>query len=187
MSRIFFSRLYQKLLSERLFTTVVELLLPLPLAPLLLLTACVLVPLLVPDPLALLEAHGHVPLPPYITHADGADDVARYQTVFADKPGAVAAPTAGLHFDRPMLERVAAAGIPAALITNASTENARAMLEAAPVDESGGNSRFAGGVMRFAYSSVEDLQKITDSLLKVQAAFDITSGAAKIIDRKSVV
>jgi tricarballylate dehydrogenase len=37
-----------------------------------------------------------------------------------------------------------------------------AMLEAAPIDESGGNSRFAGGVMRFAYSSVEDLQKVTD-------------------------
>ena len=46
------------------------------------------------DAYALLEAHGHVPLPPYITHADDEDDVRRYQTVFAARPGAVAAPTA---------------------------------------------------------------------------------------------
>jgi S-adenosylmethionine:tRNA ribosyltransferase-isomerase len=55
------------------------------------------------DPLALLEAHGHVPLPPYITHEDSSDDVARYQTVWAAKPGAVAAPTASLHFDEALL------------------------------------------------------------------------------------
>ncbi len=55
------------------------------------------------DPLALLEQHGHVPLPPYITHEDSADDVARYQTVWAAKPGAVAAPTASLHFDEALL------------------------------------------------------------------------------------
>jgi S-adenosylmethionine:tRNA ribosyltransferase-isomerase len=54
------------------------------------------------DPLALLERHGHVPLPPYITHADTADDE-RYQTVFAARPGAVAAPTAALHFDDALL------------------------------------------------------------------------------------
>ena len=47
------------------------------------------------DPYRLLERHGHVPLPPYIERADGGDDVARYQTVFAERPGAVAAPTAG--------------------------------------------------------------------------------------------
>ena len=51
------------------------------------------------DPLALLERHGHVPLPPYIARDDGADDERRYQTVFAAQPGAVAAPTAALHFD----------------------------------------------------------------------------------------
>jgi hypothetical protein len=51
------------------------------------------------DPYALMEQHGHVPLPPYIQHADSADDVRRYQTVFARHPGAVAAPTAALHFD----------------------------------------------------------------------------------------
>ena len=55
------------------------------------------------DPLALLEQHGHVPLPPYITHDDGAEDVTRYQTVFATNPGAVAAPTAALHFDEALL------------------------------------------------------------------------------------
>ena len=51
------------------------------------------------DPLALLERHGHVPLPPYIARDDGAEDERRYQTVFAAQPGAVAAPTAALHFD----------------------------------------------------------------------------------------
>ena len=53
---------------------------------------------------ALLERHGHMPLPPYITHAAGAEDEARYQTVFAREPGAVAAPTAGLHFGETMLQ-----------------------------------------------------------------------------------
>ena len=55
------------------------------------------------DVFALLEQYGHVPLPPYIAHADEADDVRRYQTVFADRPGAVAAPTAALHFDEALL------------------------------------------------------------------------------------
>jgi S-adenosylmethionine:tRNA ribosyltransferase-isomerase len=52
----------------------------------------------------LLERHGHLPLPPYITHIAGAEDEARYQTVFAREPGAVAAPTAGLHFSEAMLK-----------------------------------------------------------------------------------
>ena len=52
----------------------------------------------------LLEQHGHLPLPPYITHAAGAEDETRYQTVFAREPGAVAAPTAGLHFGETMLQ-----------------------------------------------------------------------------------
>jgi S-adenosylmethionine:tRNA ribosyltransferase-isomerase len=69
------------------------------------------------EPLALLEAHGHVPLPPYIEHADEADDAARYQTVFAARPGAVAAPTAALHFDQPMLDRLRDAGIAMARVT----------------------------------------------------------------------
>jgi S-adenosylmethionine:tRNA ribosyltransferase-isomerase len=55
------------------------------------------------DPLLLLEQHGHVPLPPYISHEDTAEDATRYQTVFAKNPGAVAAPTAALHFDEALL------------------------------------------------------------------------------------
>ncbi len=69
------------------------------------------------DPLALLEAHGHVPLPPYITHADEPDDERRYQTVFAAKPGAVAAPTAALHFDDGVLQALAARGVQTAQVT----------------------------------------------------------------------
>ncbi len=67
--------------------------------------------------LALLEAHGHVPLPPYITHADTAEDAQRYQTVFATRPGAVAAPTAALHFDDGVLQGLAARGVLSARVT----------------------------------------------------------------------
>ncbi len=69
------------------------------------------------DPYTLLQRHGHVPLPPYITHADGADDLARYQTVFAARPGAVAAPTASLHFDAPLLQALDGAGVRRATLT----------------------------------------------------------------------
>ena len=69
------------------------------------------------EPLDLLQAHGHVPLPPYITHADAQDDERRYQTVFAQRPGAVAAPTASLHFDEPLLDALAARGVRQARIT----------------------------------------------------------------------
>ncbi|MGM9516723.1 tRNA preQ1(34) S-adenosylmethionine ribosyltransferase-isomerase QueA [Roseateles sp. DB2] len=69
------------------------------------------------DPFELLERHGHVPLPPYITHDDSADDVRRYQTVFARAPGAVAAPTAALHFDEGVLAALAARGIDTAHVT----------------------------------------------------------------------
>ena len=69
------------------------------------------------DPFALLAQHGHVPLPPYITHADDAADEARYQTVFASRPGAVAAPTASLHFDQPVLDALAAMGVKTARVT----------------------------------------------------------------------
>jgi S-adenosylmethionine:tRNA ribosyltransferase-isomerase len=64
-----------------------------------------------------LERHGAVPLPPYIRHAPREEDAERYQTVYADTPGAVAAPTAGLHFDRDMLDKVEAAGARVARIT----------------------------------------------------------------------
>ena len=56
------------------------------------------------DLYALLEQHGRLPLPPYIRHAPDDTDAARYQTVYAREPGAVAAPTAGLHFDLELLE-----------------------------------------------------------------------------------
>ena len=69
------------------------------------------------EPHALMARHGHVPLPPYITHADSEDDVARYQTVFARHPGAVAAPTAALHFDEPVLAALLARGVPRASVT----------------------------------------------------------------------
>ena len=69
------------------------------------------------EPLELLEQHGHVPLPPYITHADEEDDVRRYQTVFAAHPGAVAAPTAALHFDEALLQALKDQGINTAAVT----------------------------------------------------------------------
>jgi S-adenosylmethionine:tRNA ribosyltransferase-isomerase len=69
------------------------------------------------DPFALLDRYGHVPLPPYITHADTGDDARRYQTVFAANPGAVAAPTAALHFDEALLAALAARGIERTAVT----------------------------------------------------------------------
>ncbi|MGD2113325.1 MAG: tRNA preQ1(34) S-adenosylmethionine ribosyltransferase-isomerase QueA [Gammaproteobacteria bacterium] len=70
-----------------------------------------------PEVLDLLTRYGHVPLPPYIGRPDEAADHERYQTVYADKPGAVAAPTAGLHFDTPVLQRLAERGIASAFVT----------------------------------------------------------------------
>lgn len=64
-----------------------------------------------------LERHGSVPLPPYISHAPQAEDERRYQTVYAKSPGAVAAPTAGLHFDEPLLAALAQRGIEFAYVT----------------------------------------------------------------------
>ena len=67
--------------------------------------------------LALLERAGHMPLPPYIQRRDMPADRERYQTVYADRPGAVAAPTAGLHFDDALFERLQARGIQRAFCT----------------------------------------------------------------------
>ncbi len=69
------------------------------------------------DPYTLMERHGHVPLPPYITHADTPEDASRYQTVFARNPGAVAAPTAALHFDEALLAAIDALGVQRAHVT----------------------------------------------------------------------
>ncbi|MBU1691100.1 MAG: tRNA preQ1(34) S-adenosylmethionine ribosyltransferase-isomerase QueA [Gammaproteobacteria bacterium] len=67
--------------------------------------------------LELLEQHGSLPLPPYITHAPDALDETRYQTVYAREPGSVAAPTAGLHFDPAMLETLEKKGVKTAYVT----------------------------------------------------------------------
>ena len=67
--------------------------------------------------IALLERYGHIPLPPYIARPDSDDDRHRYQTVFARQPGAVAAPTAGLHFDEPLLEKIRARGMETGFVT----------------------------------------------------------------------
>jgi len=69
------------------------------------------------DVLPLLEKHGKVPLPPYLKRAADEHDSERYQTVYAKDPGAVAAPTAGLHFDAAMLEETLAAGARHAWVT----------------------------------------------------------------------
>jgi S-adenosylmethionine:tRNA ribosyltransferase-isomerase len=69
------------------------------------------------DIAAVLERFGAVPLPPYITHKPGEADAERYQTVYAEVPGAVAAPTAGLHFDRPLLRAIEARGASIAKVT----------------------------------------------------------------------
>jgi S-adenosylmethionine:tRNA ribosyltransferase-isomerase len=65
----------------------------------------------------LLEQFGHLPLPPYITHAAASEDESRYQTVYAKHAGAVAAPTAGLHFDEAMLQNLQAMGVHTAYVT----------------------------------------------------------------------
>jgi len=69
------------------------------------------------DAVELIEQHGRLPLPPYIERAVGGADEERYQTIFARERGSVAAPTAGLHFDAPLLERLRNRGIATAHVT----------------------------------------------------------------------
>lgn len=69
------------------------------------------------DVFELIEAHGRLPLPPYIDHTADAFDEQRYQTVYSKAPGAVAAPTAGLHFDDALLEKLKAKGVNFAFVT----------------------------------------------------------------------
>jgi S-adenosylmethionine:tRNA ribosyltransferase-isomerase len=69
------------------------------------------------DVLPVLYEQGHVPLPPYIGHADSPTDVERYQTVYATRPGAVAAPTAGLHFTPALLDALRATGVQSVCLT----------------------------------------------------------------------
>ncbi|WP_029933979.1 tRNA preQ1(34) S-adenosylmethionine ribosyltransferase-isomerase QueA [Thiomicrospira pelophila] len=68
-------------------------------------------------PLEWLETYGHMPLPPYIERADQQEDKERYQTVYSTRPGAVAAPTAGLHFDQAMLDAIQAKGAELGFVT----------------------------------------------------------------------
>jgi S-adenosylmethionine:tRNA ribosyltransferase-isomerase len=65
----------------------------------------------------LMDTHGHMPLPPYIQRQDEIDDKDRYQTVYAKEKGAVAAPTAGLHFDEELLKKIKDKGINSAYVT----------------------------------------------------------------------
>jgi S-adenosylmethionine:tRNA ribosyltransferase-isomerase len=69
------------------------------------------------DVAATLERLGHVPLPPYITHGDGAQDAERYQTVYASRAGAVAAPTAGLHFTAELMSELHRRGAHCVFVT----------------------------------------------------------------------
>lgn len=69
------------------------------------------------DVLTILNAAGHMPLPPYIDRPDEESDRELYQTVYSQRPGAVAAPTAGLHFDQPLLDALSAKGVETAFVT----------------------------------------------------------------------
>ena len=69
------------------------------------------------DVFTLIDAHGRLPLPPYIEHSADAFDEQRYQTVYAKQPGAVAAPTAGLHFDQTLLDKLREHGVQFATVT----------------------------------------------------------------------
>jgi len=69
------------------------------------------------DLMDLLQGLGHMPLPPYITREDNEADRRRYQTVYAESPGAVAAPTAGLHFDQVLLDQLKEAGVESTTVT----------------------------------------------------------------------
>lgn len=69
------------------------------------------------DLMDILQTLGHMPLPPYITREDNETDRNRYQTVYAESPGAVAAPTAGLHFDQSLLDQLKDAGIQSTTVT----------------------------------------------------------------------
>ncbi|MCP3670453.1 MAG: tRNA preQ1(34) S-adenosylmethionine ribosyltransferase-isomerase QueA [Gammaproteobacteria bacterium] len=69
------------------------------------------------DMMTLMEQYGHMPLPPYVQRGDEELDLERYQTVYAQRPGAVAAPTAGLHFDEQMLQRLVDMGVESAKVT----------------------------------------------------------------------
>lgn len=69
------------------------------------------------DPVLLMREHGSLPLPPYIGSQPGRDDANRYQTIYGHRPGSVAAPTAGLHFDQPLIDQLQSMGVSFASLT----------------------------------------------------------------------
>jgi S-adenosylmethionine:tRNA ribosyltransferase-isomerase len=111
------------------------------------------------DILAYLDAHGAVPLPPYLEREADAEDVDRYQTVYAKDPGAVAAPTAGLHFDAAMLDETLAMGVRHAQVTLHVGAGTFQNLRAAHIEEN-----------RLHAERVEVTQECVDTVSKARAA-----------------
>ncbi|MBT8108059.1 MAG: tRNA preQ1(34) S-adenosylmethionine ribosyltransferase-isomerase QueA [Gammaproteobacteria bacterium] len=111
------------------------------------------------DILAHLDAHGAVPLPPYLEREADAEDVDRYQTVYAKDPGAVAAPTAGLHFDAAMLDETLAMGVRHAQVTLHVGAGTFQNLRAAHIEEN-----------RLHAERVEVTQECVDTVSKARAA-----------------
>ncbi|MDH3646727.1 MAG: tRNA preQ1(34) S-adenosylmethionine ribosyltransferase-isomerase QueA [Gammaproteobacteria bacterium] len=136
---------------------------------------------------AYLEKHGHVPLPPYITRDDEAVDQDRYQTVYADRPGAIAAPTAGLHFDDMMLKLLTKRDIELAFVTlhvGAGTfqpvrnddlslhkmHAERMIVEQGTVDAIAATHDRGGRVVAVGTTTVRTLESAADGTGKVEAS-----------------
>ncbi|KGJ89531.1 tRNA preQ1(34) S-adenosylmethionine ribosyltransferase-isomerase QueA [Colwellia psychrerythraea] len=109
--------------------------------------------------LQVLDQIGHMPLPPYIDRPDEDSDKERYQTVYNEKPGAVAAPTAGLHFDQALLEKIKAKGIELAFVT---LHVGAGTFQPVKVDE------IADHVMHAEYVEVSD--EVVKQIIKTKAA-----------------
>jgi len=109
--------------------------------------------------LDVLEQIGHMPLPPYIDRPDEDSDKERYQTVYNEKPGAVAAPTAGLHFDEALLEKIKAKGVELSFVT---LHVGAGTFQPVKVDE------IADHVMHAEYVEVPD--EVVSQIIKTKAA-----------------
>lgn len=123
------------------------------------------------DVLATLDALGHVPLPPYIRHSDSADDQARYQTVYAKHPGAIAAPTAGLHFTERLLDRLRARGVEFAHLT---------LHVGAGTFEPVRTERIADHVMHCEWYAISDATAATINAAKSRGARVIAVGTTSL-------
>ena len=109
--------------------------------------------------LDVLDEIGHMPLPPYIDRPDEDSDKERYQTVYNEKPGAVAAPTAGLHFDEALLETIKAKGVELAFVT---LHVGAGTFQPVKVDE------IADHIMHAEYVEVSD--EVVSQIAKTKAA-----------------